>query len=337
MTTHIDHTIMKMGMTEMFPFKPDCNQGDWIEHDIKFPSPFPNTGMQPPVVIITPTNNPRFDSLYIHGMDKYDVAPAVCIAQDVTLNGFTLVARNSDCGPRGPAAFNWLAILEHPEPPALPAAPLKNFVGASLRTGIIQSKQFQPDCNAGDWQDWPMPTVEFAKKFPGEGEPIILLTGSDLFVKGHTPAAVGIVLDASTADFSLKARNSDDRAGETGFYWVAAQNPPDRSESTLGRNLWVDTGIIPQDHNLFRPDGKGGDWIFFDQYFKKPFQTPPIVVATARYDTADSRLTAVVARAHKVTTHGFTLAGRNSDCAQGISGFNWAAFGCAQGCESYML
>ena len=69
-----------------------------------------------------------------------------------------------------------------------------------------------------------------------------------------------------------------------------------------------------------------GDWREWHAYFARPFLVPPFVFVTATVGVS------VVGLATHVTTHGFTLRGRNSDCAAGPAGFHWVALGCAAGC-----
>jgi hypothetical protein len=66
---------------------------------------------------------------------------------------------------------------------------------------------------------------------------------------------------------------------------------------------------------------------YWEVYFSKPFLSPPVVLLTCK--DAD---VAVVGLARDVTTHGFTLAGLNSDCAAGNAQFYWVAIGCGLGC-----
>jgi hypothetical protein len=71
-----------------------------------------------------------------------------------------------------------------------------------------------------------------------------------------------------------------------------------------------------------------------DVYFDRPFLTPPVVLATAR--DRDSELkrhhNPLVLIAQNVTTHGFTMAARNTDTVNAIAEFYWIAIGCKEGC-----
>lgn len=301
MTTQINSTIFQFGRVDAQFFERDCQAGDWRIWDIAFPTAFPHDGVR---VIVTP-NDLRVDT------GVHSVA-AVGLAQDVTRTGFRLAARNSDCS-SGSAGFDWMAVLE------TPGQQIQRPV--SLRVGVVQQKWFNADCVPGDWQHW---DVIYRTPFPKT--PVVLLTASNLNIQGNNAAVVGTSRDSTGASFTLAARNSDCQPGDCAFYHLAL-SPPEGEGRT---DLFVDTGEVPA-RTLHR-DCHPGDWDSGDIYFSRSFLTSPFVFLTANNKGVVSKNAAVVGIARNVTTHGFTLAARNSDCSIGEAGFYWVAIGCALGC-----
>lgn len=300
MSTQINQAIFDFGKVEAQFFNKDCQARDWKSWEITFAAPFPTDDVR---VIVT-ANDYQIDA----GLQNI---AAVGIAQNVTQSGFTLAARNSDCA-HGSAGFNWMAVLETPGQ--------RQDGAPDLRLGIVQPRFFQPDCVPGDWQVW-------ESKFhqPFADSPVILLTGSNLHVQGHNPAVVGVVQNPIAAGFSLAARSSDCQEGNSSLYYVAL------SQETAGqKDLWIDSGqVFPLP---FDPDCTHGDWHSWEVYFHQSFLTPPVVLVTPNNRGVEGHNSAVVGIAQNVTSYGFTLAARNSDCAGGQAGFYWVAIGCAKGC-----
>jgi hypothetical protein len=302
MSTKISQTIIKVGTVPAVRFSPGCQDGDTQKFHVVFPHQFPKpTRVR---VIITASN--------LKVVSSEHNAAVVGIAEQVDERDFFLVARNSDCS-AGLASFNWMAVAETP-------GEEQRSVG--LRMGVVQPRHFQPDCVAGDSQLW---GVNFSTPF--DNLPTVLLTASNLNVRNGNVAAVGIARDAANNRFTLAARNSDCAEGDCAFYYVAISEKDDSK-----KDLWVDSGeIFP---HRFSSDCQPGDWIVQEVAFSEPFLTPPVVLVTANDQKASAFAgeVAAVGIARDVTTHGFTLAARNSGCSDGEAGFYWVAIGCDKGC-----
>ena len=80
--------------------------------------------------------------------------------------------------------------------------------------------------------------------------------------------------------------------------------------------------------------GTAGDWLYLDVYFDRPFQTPPVVLLTARDNDGDVKkhFNPLIPIAQNVSTHGFTAALRNTDTIDAMGEFYWVAIGCNAGC-----
>jgi len=302
MSTRIGETIFQIGSVPARNFSEDCHEGDWEEFVITFPTPFPK---EVNVRVIVTANNLEVE----RGAQN---AAVVGIVRDLTPGGFVLLGRSSDCA-RGDAGFNWMAVAETPGRDERPIG---------LRLGVVQPMGFSADCHSGDWQNWG--AINFSAAF--NEAPVVLLTASNLNVAGHNAAAVGIARDSQPDRFTLVARNSDCADGNCTFYYVAL-SPRDEGRS----DIWVDSGEVSS--RFFQSDCKTGDWYSWNIMFNQSFLTPPVVLVTANdLGIREGHNAAVVGIAQNVTTHGFTLAGRNSDCASGQAGFYWVAIGCALGC-----
>ena len=318
MSVPINEAIFQSGTIEQRFFSKDCETGDSELFNVPFPVSFPDQTQKNIRVIVT-ANDLNVPRAAHH-------AAVVGIAQNVTIGGFALKVRNSDCA-AGFAGVNWMAVLETPGTQQKPV---------NLRMGVLQPQFFSSDCNSGDTRD-------FAASFSSslDSLPVVLVTANNLNVQGHNAAAVGIVMDSGIADLAtkgitLKTRNSDCAAGSCGFYYAAlSHDAPGRGD------LIVDTGEVYE--QSFLNDCNSGDTRDWDVYFHQPFLTPPIVLVTAYHSRLDTvHPAAAVGMARNVTPFGFTLVGRNSDCfgptglggqvIASSAGFYWVAIGCATGC-----
>jgi hypothetical protein len=241
--------------------------------------------------------------------------------------------RNSDCVP-GQAAFNWMAVQETPG---------VNQSPVTVRMAVLPPQFFSKSCTDGDTpEDTP---IKFWQAFGGT--PTVFLTAGNLFVNGmvtvssgkggtrtfgaHNAAVVGVALNEQSNGFTLHARNSDcsKDVSACGFSYAAVIVSP-AGGGGGNDNLFVDTGeVTAQAFNISCVDGDTQTQTVF---FTRPFLTPPIVLLTANDVGAAGHLAFPVGLAQNVTPYGFTLTGRNSDCAPGMAGFYWVALGCGQGC-----
>jgi hypothetical protein len=314
MSTAIQNTHIEIGDTGTSPpqFEPDCIPGDWQSYQLKFDTPFQDAAK---VRVIVTANNEN-----IHPSNHNPAVVGVVTA--VSTTGFTLWARNSDCN-EGLAGFYFMAVEELGQPP--PAGE-----GVDLRYGILQQKSFRKDCEPGDSQKW---FPRFSSPFPS-GERVALATGCNLNVRDSNVPAVGISRNLDVNGFELAARNSatcmplSGTTGACAFYYVAGvegvKPKPDN-------RIWIDSGVVSPKHFGRACKTSSPSWLnSWEVYFSKPFLTPSVVLLTCR----DADVVAVVGLAQDVTTHGFTLAGFNSDCFHrgGRAQFNWVAIGCGQGC-----
>jgi hypothetical protein len=309
--------------------------GDWKQHvPVTFGAPFgaaipgiPKDVAQGINVILTPRSR----------------VPVVAVVETVNATGFSFALRNAD--PYQDASgitVDWLAVLGvgEPAPPPL-----------DVRLSVLQPKAFSGFLDQALW-----PRIWFSTPFASAPVPVVLLTANNLNVpSGDNPAVVahpgalalvGDLVGKGVADpptgaafgFGVGGVNVDSVGGNTGVYAAAfatSSNAPPASTSTL----WVDSGTEKNADGfalvsdpLFgvpfpvSPGGQRGDWVSLDVYFDRPFSTPPLVFATARGHTP------VVPIARNVTTHGVTIAVRNTDSVRGHAAFHWVAIGCAQGC-----
>jgi len=301
MTYRLLEHVIKTGTVTNLYFNQDCQSGDWQEIEITFDEPFP-AGLAVHV-IITATDFKVSGANYISAV--------VGVAKNVTVNGFVLAARSSDTKV-GYASLNWMAI----------ALGIGLDRGVSVRMGVVQPHYFQKSGDNGSSSSW---ALFFNPAF--DTAPVISLSANNLNVVDHNAAAVGIAGVQQPTGFILNARNSDCMAGHCNFYYLAlaweGEEVPD---------IWVDMGSVGA--KSFAPDCQTGDWQSWEIQFYHPFLTPPIVLVTANDVGIQNggHNAAVVGIAQNVNTHGFTLAGRNSDCTVGGAGFYWVAFGCGLGC-----
>lgn len=316
----VEFRLLAFDELHQMGFASHCVPGDWISLEKEYahfnsflsPGPFTTGDRSKVCVLLSCAERPTFP--LTKATDA--IAPAVCIARNATMEGVTVLARNSACAP-GLAALSGIAILETPGQPAP-----RQFVPHIGEATPLQ-QQFAPTCEPGDWQGF---QAAYNPPFP---EPeAILLTATFSGGSVKAAAAVGIARNHTEHGFDLPARNSDTAPGNCGFDFLSAsrQRPERPPES-----LWVDTGRIGC--KPFAPSGQVGDWQIWTIAFNPAsqpnvrFATPPHVFLTANDLGVSAHNAAVVGIVDRVTTSGFTLLARNSDCAAGSAGFNWAAFG----------
>lgn len=347
----LKESSVRFGFTPPLKFKSTLTPGeDWKSYAVTFTTPFvpPMPGIPKGVplqisVVATPTNN--------------QVAPVVVI-KNVTSTGFTLWARNV-MYKEGSSQFAWLAVLGMQEGSPSPI---------NVRLGILQTKVLASP-QSGVY--WPGIWYSTALPPGGAQPPAVLLTahnisGPSLGDKNsvwNNPAAVvssypmngGVGTPPSLltpeAGFAAVAINVD-TDGRCGYYYAAfvdvlrtAAVTRDTSDAS---ELWLDHGsdkgaedsfeyvgspFTPPNRQM-KPGGVPGDWVYLDVYFDRPFLTPPIVLATARDTDPITRQVRnpIIPIAQNVTTHGFTMAMRNTDSVDATAEFYWVAIGCKEGC-----
>ena len=305
-----NHFQVQYGIVPSRNFSPSCESGDWEFFDIIFPRPFEAD----PVRVFLCGNN--------HSLPRGDrQCAAVAIARDVTRAGFTLAARNSDCS-RGSCGFNWIAIYDAGKPVESPV---------SIKTGFVHPVGFERHCLPWDWHTWnvrfstmfnDLPVVFSTANSLGVRDSQVLMNGGNIGRAFLNPAVVGLTQEPTLAGFTLAGRNSDCGWGNAGFYYAAFSLKPAGDDELL-----VEAGeVLPR---LFWQACSEGDWQEWLVYFETPFLIPPVVILTANNLNVPywDHNPAVVGVVRDVTTHYFTLAARNSDCAggprSGVFGQTW--------------
>ena len=273
--------------------------------------------------------------------------PVVAMVTAVTATDFTFRLRNADPDHVATGiSLDWLAVLGVPDANPTAARLL------DARLSLLQPKHFSGYRDSHTWS-----RIWFSRPLipPRAGAAaILLLTQNDLnSVHGNTPATIGTAGDLEGSDqlltdgiidgvndfgLSLRAVDVDTASGNTGFYaaaFVANGETDPANDGPTVTQLWFDHGSEKNVDTFFKdaifsgtpypvaPGGQSGDWKTLDIYFDRPFVTPPLVFASARGRTP------VVCVARKVTTHGFTLAARNTDTVDGHALFFWVAIGTA--------
>jgi len=336
----IKNSTIRFGVTTELDFRAGGNPGDWRSIDISFDvpfgavKPFLTKGVPQEISVIATAVNPRH------------IAP-VPVIKNVTATGFTLSARNARDAD-GSAQFSWLAVLGNPD---------SRHRSVDVRFGALQTKILE---SPGKVTDWPGVWYSDALLDPQRAQ---LLTANNVTgpsradIVWNNPAAVGMITSiigsASPTPlpedaFAVGAVNVDTTDGRCGFYWLGIGHALQRAPSA-DDDLWLDHGSekgaedsfkynavkwpTPPHRNL-APGGTSGDWRHLDVYFEHPFLTPPIVLLTARdLDHNPHHLhNPLVAIAQNVSTHGFTVALRNTDVNGATAEFNWIAIGCQAGC-----
>jgi hypothetical protein len=335
-STPINQAVIQIGRETRRDFNTSCSPLDWQPFDITFPMPFPTKDVR---VIVTAND---FDA----DPDR-DNNPVVGVVEDLTPVGFRLWGRNPFECVRSFAGFNWMAVAETPG--------REHHPDIDLRMGVVQPRFFWGRC-LGNPLFW---RVNFGPRRTlgaADNLPIVLATANNLntwattteakFDGGPvhaqdweplpTAATVAVVQRADPTGFFLKAWNADMHWGNCAFYHVALAHT-----TSPGVDLFVETGRVGA--KQFQPRDNEGDWRLWDVPFTDPFLTPPTVLVTAN-DLMDdgsfvpdrgpgnAKAVAAVGTAQNVTTHGFTLKARNSDCGDGFAGFHWVALGCSRFC-----
>jgi hypothetical protein len=328
MLTPFQQTMIEFGSTETAYFNSACHPGDWHEWQISFTPPFPR---EPRVIITARDQNPDSDAIK---------CPVVAVARNVETTGFTLAARNADVN-AGEAALYWLALLETDD-----LQPRSEM----LRMGTMDPRHFM----AGERKSW---SVKFSQpNLPVI--PAVFLTASNLFVGlgsihtveswyipfegevsygnftpvGPNAAVVGSVRQQTGWSFQLAGFNTDCGWGYCNFQYLALARLIGGTNPEGVSDAFVDSGVVgPQG---FSPSCQKGDWKSWYVWFDQAFLTPPTVLVTANnhHVVPPTDNPAVVGMARYVTPNGFRLFGRNSDCAAGMTGFDWVAVGCRRGC-----
>jgi len=320
MPGRINELRWDMGKVAPLAFSKDCHSGDWQTKHVSFSTDFLNTNRIR--ILITPN--------VTEVKDAAPIAAVVPVVKNVTSKGFDLAARSTDCS-AGSTGFHWIAVSDDP-PAEMPKI--------TVRAGLLPSKHFEPDCVQGDWAIWdsyryPRGFGDWCPETENGDEPHVVVSPGNLHVLQvaatvGTIDARGLLFPSRDRDgFNLRARSSDCTAGESMFYYLAASK---KCSDPFPRNLFIDDADIWIEHT-YAPDCQYGDWFTQDIYFSYVFMTPPVVLVTANdrgFDHSLIHTAAVVGVVTNVTTHGFTLRTRNSDCSSGRVGFYFVAIGCLE-------
>jgi hypothetical protein len=337
MSTPMSQTIMQFGRVPRNDFAPSCNPGDWQPIDITFPQPFPS-GIH--ISVIATAND------FLVG-DLTRNEPVVGVVEDLTPVGCRLWGRYPlECASSA-AGFNWLAVAETPGSERPPSV--------AVRLGLEPPAYFFNRCNSSD-NAWSVSIGPRRQIGDPDQPPIVLATVTNLNIWAQVmqthksgepsratvfqhlePAAVVVAVQTpSPGGFVLKGQNAGSWPSAAACFHAAFA--PTRQTQP---ELFIETGRVGA--KRFENADQAGDWQFWQVAFQDPFLTPPTVLVTANGLMEDgtpvpdhgggvARAVAAVGVAHNVTTHGFTLLARNSDCGDGFAGFSWAAFGCERFC-----
>jgi hypothetical protein len=318
MTTGLKNVIFQIGNT----FDPvnntgaqQLNPGDWGSWKIKFAtqpqSQFQNDDV---VVMVTPS-----DRGIPQGFGRCCAAAGVVYNADK--NGCTIRARNSDKA-AGIVSFNWLAVQETNAP---------KYPVFDIRAGVVQPQYLGRRGDNDSDNSWDIQLYN-----PFLTPPHFFLTESNLnhFESYYAPnmsnnpnlsAIMSVAQNAQTDRFKIFAHSSDIKNGTGSFNYIGVAPVPEQKGAI---DAYIDTGILGK--KWFGPDENESDWQEWNNiYFKEPFLTPPIVLATP-YNKNMHGNAAPVGIVRNVTTHGFTLSARNSSSDAGEVGFYWLALGCSK-------
>ena len=205
-----------------------------------------------------------------------------------------------------------------------------------FKMGTVDAADYSEDCKQGDWETY---SIRFPEAFPGDDVRVIV-TANDQDVRrgSRNVAVVGIAQDVTRRGFVLASRNSSCGRGSAGFNWMAVLETDRRRSPVVNLRM----GVLQPKH--FGRDCRSGDWKVWGVTFCNPPFGQESVLLTAsdlnvtpwddgnrlRYHNA-----AVVGIVRDPTSSGFTLAARNSDCAEGMCAFYYVALSQSGG-RSYL-
>jgi hypothetical protein len=339
MSTPLGQTILKFGREPRQDFNGHCQPLDWQPIDVSFPGAFPASAA---IRVFVTANDVNVSS-------EPDNVPVVGTVQDVTPNGFRLWGRNPNQCQRASAGFNWIAVAETPGE--------EHGSESDIRLGVVQPRHVGGACSVASPFAFPTvwPVTYAGTRLIGSADapPVVVASACNHHAWAGTidpinvnavevdyeriVPLVGVIQRPLPDGFRLKSLNSGPFRGNGGFYHVAVA----RRGQFTPPNLLVETGALGA--KRFEAAGDDGDWQVWEAEFVTPFLTPPVVLVTVNDRLADGstipdrgpsvgRAVAAVGIVFNVTTHGFTLMARNSDCGAGFAGFSWGAFGCVRFC-----
>ena len=319
MSTPLGNTVVAHGRLTAQFYAPDNLPGDWQGYPVVFQTPFPSDDVR---VVATASSD---------GVDGgLSTVPAVPIVVGANRNGFTIVARNSDCA-SGSAGMHWIAVLERRGVPSPTVV--------DVRTGVLHTRYYGADCMAGDWTGW-----EYAFSNPLPAAPTLVSTPTRsrddqsydalgggalvgrtvLLQRIATPVAV---TDGATATtIAVSARNGGGWPGWAGMNFLAVA-----SGGAPVSGMIVDSGLT---RTATLPPTGGSIYERIEVQFALPFSTPPVVLLCAcdRGLLPGEGAAAIVGIAEGITTHGFSVEAMNTDSVTGTCAFYWIAVGCGTHC-----
>jgi hypothetical protein len=337
-STPLSQTVVQFGREPRQDFNASCQPLDWQPIDVTFPQPFPTADVR---VIVT-ANDFNVDS-------EPDNLPVAGVVEQLTAQGFRLWGRNPSYCARSSAGFNWLAVAGTPA--------RERSLNVDLRLGMVQPREISARCDAFVPllpKLWEVKLAPQRKIGTPDELPIVLATACNLNNWAPTvdppslqaveisfermAAVVAVVQTPSPVGFRLKAVNSDPLRGSCAFYHAMVAQ---RQEGAGSGDVLIESGRVGA--KQFAPSDNTGDWQVWEVSFDDPFMTPPIVLLTTNdllengnpvpdRGPSFAKAVAAVGMAWNVTTHGFTLVARNSDCGGGFAGFYWVAIGCERFC-----
>jgi hypothetical protein len=200
---------LRLGARQPQHFQPDCVTGDTLTDLVTFSSALtPPGGLAAVQVFLTATDLNVVPFVTGTGSSVYHVAATVGVVQNLTLAGFTLHARNSDCA-EGSTNHYYVAVALDTVVPNSP------FI---VDAGKLGPLNFTADCTPGDTQSQ---AVFFSSPF--SAPPIVLVTANDDHIPAstHNAAVVCTARQVTPYGFTLVGRNSDCVGGLASFHWVA--------------------------------------------------------------------------------------------------------------------
>lgn len=192
--------------------------------------------------------------------------------------------------------------------------------------GTVTARHFSEHCVPGDWETCP---IIFPKPFDEKTPRVIVTANNENVDKGaHNAAVVGIAQKVTPTGFVLAARNSDCARGFAGFNWTAVlETPGEQKEKPVNLRMGV---LQPK---KFQSDCTAGDWNSWGVNFSTKLEKCVALLTASNLnvkpwhqdDTLWYHNPAVVGIVQDLTPTGFTLAARNSDCAEGYCTFYYVA------------